>query len=256
MRCSCDMTASHGRLVACGRRLPRSAGECARCAASHAQSVAEFYKGKTIEVYIGTSVGGGYDAYTRILSRHMGRYIPGNPMRRAEEHGGRRRHPARQFPLQRRAQGRPGVRHLQPRHRLRAAARQQGGAVRRHQVQLDRLHQRRSLDLRRLAHDRRRALPAGAGAGAGGRRVGHRRRHLPVSQDRQRRARHQVQDRHRLSRRQRHRPRHGAPGGAGPLRLVVVEREGHASDLAAGEEVQHRCSRWGCPSIPSCRTCR
>ena len=74
---------------------------------------------------------------------------------------------------------------------------------------------------------------------ARGRRVRHRRRHLSVSQDRQRRARHQVQDRHRLSRRQRHRPRDGAPGGAGPLRLVVVEREGHASDLAAGEEVQH-----------------
>ena len=37
--------------------------------------------------------------------------------RRAEEHGRRRRHAARQFPLQRRAQGRHGVRHLQPRHR-------------------------------------------------------------------------------------------------------------------------------------------
>jgi tripartite-type tricarboxylate transporter receptor subunit TctC len=47
---------------------------------SRAQSVAEFYKGKSIEVYIGTSVGGGYDAYTRILSRHMGRHIPGNPV--------------------------------------------------------------------------------------------------------------------------------------------------------------------------------
>src|SRR4051794_6157240 len=47
---------------------------------SRAQSVADFYKGKSIEVYIGTSVGGGYDAYTRILSRHMGRHIPGNPV--------------------------------------------------------------------------------------------------------------------------------------------------------------------------------
>jgi tripartite-type tricarboxylate transporter receptor subunit TctC len=45
-----------------------------------AQPIAEFYKGKSIEVYIGTSVGGGYDAYTRILSRHMGRHIPGNPV--------------------------------------------------------------------------------------------------------------------------------------------------------------------------------
>jgi hypothetical protein len=44
-----------------------------------AQTPAEFYKGKTIDVFIGTSVGGGYDAYARMLSRHMGRYIPGNP---------------------------------------------------------------------------------------------------------------------------------------------------------------------------------
>ena len=47
---------------------------------AHAQSPADFYKGKAIEVYIGTSVGGGYDAYTRILSRHMGKYVPGNPV--------------------------------------------------------------------------------------------------------------------------------------------------------------------------------
>jgi tripartite-type tricarboxylate transporter receptor subunit TctC len=44
-----------------------------------AQSPAEFYKGKTIELVIGTSVGGGYDAYGRMLARTMGKYIPGNP---------------------------------------------------------------------------------------------------------------------------------------------------------------------------------
>lgn len=48
--------------------------------AAAAQSPAEFYRGKSIEVYIGISVGGGYDAYARILSRHMGRHIPGNPV--------------------------------------------------------------------------------------------------------------------------------------------------------------------------------
>jgi hypothetical protein len=46
----------------------------------HAQSPADFYRGKTIDVYIGTSVGGGYDAYTRMLSRYIGKYIPGNPI--------------------------------------------------------------------------------------------------------------------------------------------------------------------------------
>jgi tripartite-type tricarboxylate transporter receptor subunit TctC len=47
--------------------------------ASHAQTLADFYRGKTVDLYIGTSVGGGYDAYARMLSRHIGRYIPGNP---------------------------------------------------------------------------------------------------------------------------------------------------------------------------------
>jgi tripartite-type tricarboxylate transporter receptor subunit TctC len=45
----------------------------------HAQSPADFYRGKTIELDIGLSVGGGYDAYARMLARTMGKYIPGNP---------------------------------------------------------------------------------------------------------------------------------------------------------------------------------
>lgn len=38
-----------------------------------------FYKGKTIRVVVATSAGGGFDAYTRTLTRHMGKFIPGNP---------------------------------------------------------------------------------------------------------------------------------------------------------------------------------
>jgi tripartite-type tricarboxylate transporter receptor subunit TctC len=44
-----------------------------------AQSVEEFYKGKSINLAIGFSAGGGYDLYARHLARHMGKYIPGNP---------------------------------------------------------------------------------------------------------------------------------------------------------------------------------
>ena len=44
-----------------------------------AQTPAEFYKGKTVSLYIGYSVGGGYDIYGRIVARHIGRHIPGNP---------------------------------------------------------------------------------------------------------------------------------------------------------------------------------
>jgi tripartite-type tricarboxylate transporter receptor subunit TctC len=44
-----------------------------------AQDVAEFYKGKTVRLVVGFSSGGGYDSYARLLARHYGRFIPGNP---------------------------------------------------------------------------------------------------------------------------------------------------------------------------------
>lgn len=47
--------------------------------ASHSQTPAEFYKGNKFSVVIGYSVGGGYDQYARLLSRHIGRHIPGQP---------------------------------------------------------------------------------------------------------------------------------------------------------------------------------
>jgi tripartite-type tricarboxylate transporter receptor subunit TctC len=46
---------------------------------AHADSVEDFYKGRTITVLIGYSPGGSYDAAGRVLARHMGRHIPGNP---------------------------------------------------------------------------------------------------------------------------------------------------------------------------------
>ena len=48
-------------------------------APASADSVADFYKGKQITLYIGYSPGGGYDTYARMVSRHMGKHIPGNP---------------------------------------------------------------------------------------------------------------------------------------------------------------------------------
>src|SRR5882762_11218418 len=44
----------------------------------HAQS--NFYEGKTIRLIVGFTAGGGYDAYTRAIGRHMGKHIPGNPV--------------------------------------------------------------------------------------------------------------------------------------------------------------------------------
>ena len=46
---------------------------------SHAWSQDQFYSGKTITIVVGYSAGGGYDQYARMLARHLGRHIPGNP---------------------------------------------------------------------------------------------------------------------------------------------------------------------------------
>ncbi len=46
---------------------------------AQAQSVADFYKGKTINVLIGVGVGGEYDLQARMVARHIGKHIPGNP---------------------------------------------------------------------------------------------------------------------------------------------------------------------------------
>jgi tripartite-type tricarboxylate transporter receptor subunit TctC len=62
------------------RLIPAVAAVLAALAsAAHADSVEDFYKGRTITVLIGYSPGGSYDAAGRVLARHMGRYIPGNP---------------------------------------------------------------------------------------------------------------------------------------------------------------------------------
>jgi tripartite-type tricarboxylate transporter receptor subunit TctC len=48
-------------------------------AAVKAQSVADFYRGKSITMAVGTSPGGDYDLRMRMVARYIGRYIPGNP---------------------------------------------------------------------------------------------------------------------------------------------------------------------------------
>jgi tripartite-type tricarboxylate transporter receptor subunit TctC len=48
-------------------------------APASAQSVADFYKGKTIRLIVGIAVGSGYDVNSRLLARHLGKHIPGNP---------------------------------------------------------------------------------------------------------------------------------------------------------------------------------
>ncbi|MEX0803172.1 MAG: tripartite tricarboxylate transporter substrate-binding protein [Candidatus Binatia bacterium] len=50
------------------------------CTASGAFAQDTFFKGKTVRIIVPFSAGGGYDVYSRIIGRHMGKYIPGNPV--------------------------------------------------------------------------------------------------------------------------------------------------------------------------------
>ncbi len=44
-----------------------------------AAGVEDFYRGKTVSIVVGSSVGGGYDQYARVLARYLGKHIPGQP---------------------------------------------------------------------------------------------------------------------------------------------------------------------------------
>ena len=58
--------------------IPAPAAE-RRSANYDARAVAEFYRGKVVRIVVGFPPGGGADVYSRVLARHLGRFIPGNP---------------------------------------------------------------------------------------------------------------------------------------------------------------------------------
>ena len=47
--------------------------------ASAAFAQQPFYQDKTVRIIVGASAGGGYDTYSRMIARHMGKHVPGNP---------------------------------------------------------------------------------------------------------------------------------------------------------------------------------
>ena len=62
------------------RRLPIALGFIAALAApAQAQSVEDFYRGKTVSIILGIQPGGGYDLNARLVARHLTNHIPGNP---------------------------------------------------------------------------------------------------------------------------------------------------------------------------------
>ncbi len=50
-----------------------------QAASAGAQSAVDFYPGKQIILMVGSSPGGGYDAIARVVARHLGQHVPGNP---------------------------------------------------------------------------------------------------------------------------------------------------------------------------------
>src|SRR6187455_1190551 len=46
---------------------------------AQSDAIADFYRGKTVNVLIGVGVGGEYDIQARLVARHIGKHIPGNP---------------------------------------------------------------------------------------------------------------------------------------------------------------------------------
>jgi tripartite-type tricarboxylate transporter receptor subunit TctC len=47
--------------------------------AAHADDVADFYRGRSLSLVAGFNVGGGADTYARLIARHLGAHLPGNP---------------------------------------------------------------------------------------------------------------------------------------------------------------------------------
>jgi tripartite-type tricarboxylate transporter receptor subunit TctC len=52
---------------------------CLANGAAAQDAVAEFYRGKTVRITVGSAAGGGFDGYARLVARHFGKHIPGNP---------------------------------------------------------------------------------------------------------------------------------------------------------------------------------
>jgi tripartite-type tricarboxylate transporter receptor subunit TctC len=68
-------------MAACLLRLLPIAFAALGAADATAQDAgAQFFRGKQINVVIGSTAGGGFDIYARLLARHMSKYIPGNPV--------------------------------------------------------------------------------------------------------------------------------------------------------------------------------
>ncbi len=89
---------------------------------SFAQTPAEFFKDKTVTFYVGLSAGGGYDVNARLVAKHIGKYIPGNPQVIVRNMPGGGGLVMTNYVANVARQGRPAHRRAAARHSVRAAA--------------------------------------------------------------------------------------------------------------------------------------
>jgi tripartite-type tricarboxylate transporter receptor subunit TctC len=76
------LAASMLLLMACTPKSPAAAPTAAKVAPTGAfneQAVADFYKGKTVRLVVGSGPGGTFDTYSRLVATHMPRHLPGEP---------------------------------------------------------------------------------------------------------------------------------------------------------------------------------
>jgi tripartite-type tricarboxylate transporter receptor subunit TctC len=73
-----DFGRTSGRLLPCAFLCVLFGIGASPCLA-HADAVSDFYSHKALTLIAGFPPGGGYDAYVRVLARHYGHFIPGNP---------------------------------------------------------------------------------------------------------------------------------------------------------------------------------
>ena len=91
---------------------PRSFGRGRQASAQ--DDIAKFYRGRTVNAVVGYGPGSTFELYLRMLTRHIGKHIPGNPERRPPAHAGRGLAQGHQLPRGGSAQGWLGVRDDQP----------------------------------------------------------------------------------------------------------------------------------------------
>jgi tripartite-type tricarboxylate transporter receptor subunit TctC len=65
--------------TACGGSTEQTTGTSGSGTESDASAVADFYDGKTVKIIVATKAGGGFDTYARVIAKHLGKHIPGEP---------------------------------------------------------------------------------------------------------------------------------------------------------------------------------